>query len=322
MVLKDGTSFKDNYQFSSMPRRTMGAYILLSDDTYPNFTTPTNWQPQLYSYQYGFNVLWFTFLNPQLMTVPTAFANLANCRGSSGCPSREQLIIFSIGGQVYGEKPWPFLATSEAAQAAAQKVAGWFSTYNIDGIDLDIEGSAGDSTNDASNAIVFVNALKEKLNSARNVTNNIITLPVYGYPQITAENELVNECFDKGGSGGCYGNIDTVGIMVYNDLESLQYVPDYANATNEWQGFPITVDVPSSDIIAGLEGTASSDIINQMAESVVSENLAGIMVWYASVYDTTRNKVGLQYGGGTSDASTMQNETGQAWAQALKTMNQ
>ena len=56
----------------------------------------------IYDYQIqGFNILWFTFINPSTMEVPNAFEILTDCRGKSGCPTSNQTIIFSIGGQVY-----------------------------------------------------------------------------------------------------------------------------------------------------------------------------------------------------------------------------
>merc|ERR1712087_423066 len=123
-----------------------------------------------------------------------------------------------------------------------------------------------------------------------------------------------------GKSGGSNDLIDSVGLMVYNGLESLQYVKDYGNATSEWQGFPITVDVPYARILPGIEGSASSTVIAQMASSVKSEGLGGFMVWFASVKDKTRGgRNAFAYG--SMDATKAMSDNGAAWAAAIKTMN-
>jgi hypothetical protein len=57
-----------------------------------------------------------------------------------------------IGGQYYSEgayASWPWLQNQAAAEAMAAKVAQWPSLYKCDGIDLDIEGTAG-------NQVLFV----------------------------------------------------------------------------------------------------------------------------------------------------------------------
>ena len=148
-----------------------------------------------------------------------------------------------------------------------------------------------------------------------NSTN--VDVDVIGYPQITAENTMVNEGFTK--NGGTNDLIDSVGLMVYNGLESLQYVKDYGNATSEWDGFPITVNVPYANILPGVQGSASSSVIGQMASSVKSEGLGGFMVWFASVMDKTRGKNAFAYG--SMDATKTMSSNGAAWAAAIKTMS-
>ena len=65
-----------------------------------------------------------------------------------------------------------------------------------------------------------------------------------------------------------------------------------------------------------------------MANAVVAQSLGGFMVWYASVFDATRNHTALQYPGdwgppGTdddgegSDASTLKSS---AWTTAVNLM--
>ena len=128
---------------------------------------------------------------------------------------------------------------------------------------------------------------------------------------------MINEGFTK--DGGTNNLVDSAGIMEYVDLASLNYVKDYGNATSEYQGFPIKVDVPYSRILAGIQGTASSGTIQTMANDIVSEGLGGIMVWYASVKDMTRGgKTAIAYSGGSMDASASKSP---AWQKAMQTMS-
>jgi len=295
-----------------LPVPAQGFYCLLADDSVTGYTSSDNWQPALYDYQTtGANVLWFTFINPQNMTVPPAFANLAKCRGQSGCPTSSQKIIFSIGGEGYSNSDWPWLASQSAAASMAQNVAQWPSKYGCDGIDIDLESPAGDSSAAASNAVYFVQQLR-----AAN-PNIIITVPVYGYPQVPAEISLVNAAFTPSGTSN--GLADSIGIMVYQDLNSLNYVKDYANATNQWYGFPITSDVPTQNLIVGIQGTAAASTIQSMANAVAQQNLGGVMVWFASVWDDTHNQKAFTYSS-PDDASSVQDTTGSAWQSALNSM--
>lgn len=103
----------------------------------------------------------------------------------------------------------------------------------------------------------------------------IITQPTFGYPQviifnineifqnlqIAANNFIINNSWDVDGN---YKDVtDTVGIMAYgeetgeeievreesvqsyddsqNGFQSLDYVKNYAEATSQWNGFPIRV---------------------------------------------------------------------------------
>jgi hypothetical protein len=299
----------------TLPAGTMGMYCLLADDTVPGYTSNDNWQPALPGYlQGGSNVVFFTFINPTSMKVPPAFVNLAKTRGSGGSGSipRETRIIFSVGGYSYSihPNPWPFLASAEAATAMAKEVATWPGKYGCDGIDLDIETGAGDAQNVGPNLATFIRVLKQTNPSM------IITQPVFGYPQVAAENYVVNHSWDVNGRN--LGLADAVGIMVYQGTESLQYVKNYAEGSHQWQGFPITVDVAPHAILCGMAGSASSTDVNSMANTVKSQKLGGIMVWFASVIDTKTGKTAFTYGGGTGDASV----TGSSqWQNAMRIMN-
>ena len=63
---------------NDLPKGSMGFYMLIADDSYPNYTSTDNWQPALYPYQQtGANVIWLTFVNPQLMpAIPPGIIHL------------------------------------------------------------------------------------------------------------------------------------------------------------------------------------------------------------------------------------------------------
>merc|ERR1712129_525091 len=125
--------------------------------------------------------------------------------------------------------------------------------------------------------------------------------------------EMVNQGFTAQGTSNDL--IDSVGLMVYSGLTSLQYVKDYGNGTSQWQGFPITVNVPYNQILPGIEGSASGSVIQQMATDVKSQGLGGFMVWFASVKDKTRGKNAFAYG--SMDATKTMAANGDAWEQAM-----
>eukprot|EP01084_Bolivina_argentea_P235913 396832_1 len=188
----------------------------------------------------------------------------------------------------------------------AAQVATWDTKYGADGIDLDIEGNAGSTANGGANMVFFAKKLRE-LNH-----NFIITQPVYGYPQIDSENDIVNAAFTVDSKSN--GLIDSVDIMYYEDLGSLQYVSNYANGTSKGSWWPIQVNVPYENILVSIQGTAADSVVQQMANAVMQQQLGGFFVWSASVYDKTRNQAAFHYG---DDASIAKSDS---WAKALKTM--
>merc|ERR1712018_514273 len=103
----------------------------------------------------------------------------------------------------------------------------------------------------------------------------------YGYPQIPAEDYVVNHSWDKNAQS--LGMANGVGLMVYEGSSSLNYVTNYAEATQKYESFPIKVDVPWSSILVGCKGGESSTAILTLANEAVKQNLHGVMVWYASV---------------------------------------
>merc|ERR1711939_1176476 len=143
-----------------------------------------------------------------------------------------------------------------------------------------------------------------------------VTQPVFGSPQVKEENYMVNQCFAKGATS----SVDKIGIMVYQGTGSLQYVDGYVHGTQQWEGFPIKVDVPSQAILLGAGGQASAGTIEKLAQIAHDRDLGGIMVWYASVIDSATGKVGNQYSGGAMDASIQSAATQAAWKNALGIM--
>jgi len=295
-----------------LPNKSLGFYCLLADDSVSGYTSNDNWTPMLPEYmEKGSNLLFFSFINPTNMKVPASFANLAKTRGknNNGSIPENTVIIFSVGGEAYSTRPnpWPFLASADAATAMAKQVAQWPSQYGCDGIDIDIETGAGDAANVGPNLETFVQALKQAN------PNMIVTQPVFGYPQVAAENYIVNHSWDTNGKK--LGLTDALGIMVYQGTESLQYVKNYADGSHQWQGFPITVDVAPGGIMCGIQGSTSGGDLNNLASSIRSQNLGGIIVWFASVIDSKTQHPAFTYGydDSTPIASSM-------WASALNTM--
>merc|ERR1711890_171397 len=272
------------------PKKSLGMYILLADDTEDDFHTDNDqWEPLLHPYQQeGANVLFFTFINPETMAVPAAFKKLAASRGTNadGAVPADTLIIFAIGGYAYSlhPNPWEWLTSQSKAEAMAEQVAKWKDDYGIDGIDLDIEEGAGSQGPAGPNMVHFIRKLKSIH------PDWIVSQPTYGYPQIKAEIDVINASWNKGGTSNNLA--DSVGLMVYEGTEALRYVKNYAEGSSQWQGFPIKVDVPRPQILLGSKGTAGAGTINKLAQESVSQDLLGIMVWFCSV------KNGLVYGHG------------------------
>jgi len=274
-----------NGQNAKLPRKVIGMYLPLADDREEGFHDNSNWEPYLYPYQQeGANVFFFAFINPETMGVPLAFRKLCQSRGSGadGSVPKDALIIFAIGGFAYSQNPnpWPWLTSKDEAEKAAVTVGHWKQQYGVDGIDLDIETGAGDNPEAGVNMYFFI----QKLRSIH--PDFIITQPTFGYPQIAANNFIINNSWDVNGN---YRKVaDTVGIMSYgeetgDETESLDYVKNYAEATSQWNGFPIQVNVPRSSIIVGCKGSAREESISTLAEEILNQDLLGMMVWFCSV---------------------------------------
>jgi len=276
--------------YPGLPKKVLGMYILLADDTEDGYHTDNgDWEPLLHPYQQtGANVLFFTFINPATMEVPVSFRKLAATRGTNvdGAVPSDTRIIFAIGGYAYSihPNPWDWLTSKEKAEAMAVKVATWRDDFGIDGVDLDLEEGAGSQQVAGPNMVHFVRKLKSIQ------PDLIVSQPTYGYPQIKGEIDVINDSWNVGGSSN--GLADSIGLMVYEGSQALQYVKNYAEGSSQWEGFPIKVDVPRSQILLGCKGSAGMDTIGTLATEAVRQDIMGIMVWFCSV----RN--GLVYSSG------------------------
>lgn len=291
---------------SGLPAKTMGLYLLIQDDTTP-YTDTSTWTPELPAYMTqsgGPNVFWLAFLNPINMSIGPGMVEVSKNRPAGS------LVIPSVGGYSYSmhPNPWPWLKSASAAEAMAQEVATWPKKYGFDGIDLDIESGAGDDPDAGANMMAFVRKLKSL------VPKFVITQPVFGYPGVKEEEYVPNQSWEKGATAG----IDAIGIMVYSGSGALNYVKNYVNATQQWNGFPITSDVPAESVILGAGGDAGTSDVEKLATAAHEQGLGGIMVWYASVNDKATGKPAIQYGHGTPDASSK--DTTAMWSKALNIM--
>jgi len=284
-----------------LPNKTIGLYLLIADDAWP-YKSETKWVPKLPDYMGagGVNVLFLAFVHPAKMpALPPAMQYIGQHR-----PVGTQRVIASIGGQSYSDSAsWPWLDSAEAAEAMAAEVAQWKTKYGIDGVDLDAEGNQN-----GPNLKVFAEKLK-KLDPTF-----IVTQPVFGYPQVNCENYMVNQCFAKGTRSA----VDAIGIMVYEGTGALQYLSNYLDGN---PNRPITVNVPSKQILLGAGGQSKISTIEKLAQAAHDQDLGGIMVWFASVNDTATGKVGNQYSHGAMDSSIQSSATQATWKKALDIMN-
>merc|ERR1712106_751105 len=120
-----------------------------------------------------------------------------------------------------------------------------------------------------------------EIRKAAGLPRMTISQPTYGYPQVQAEIDVINASWDSDGSSS--NVVDSVGLMVYEGTQALNYVKNYANGSGQWQGFPVTASAPKNTILLGAKGASSSTAIQQLAQAAVRDDLLGIMVWYASV---------------------------------------
>ena len=273
----------------------LGLYILLADDTVEGFESgASSWEPELHPWQQeAANVLFFSFIEPATMLVPPSYQKLAATRGTDlpGAVPRNTVIMFAIGGYSYSLKPnpWHWLVSKVAAAEMAVEVATWPEKYGCDGIDLDIETGAGDKAEAGPNMIFFIKRIHQ-IRKAAGLPRMIVSQPCYGFPQVQAESDVINAGWNRQGTN--LGLVDSIGLMVYNGADSLNYVVKYNDGPGlgKWGSwFPIKVKVPKNAILLGAQGNTAAGAISKLASQTMSQDLLGIMVWYSSV------KNGFQY---------------------------
>merc|ERR1712179_245762 len=130
------------------------------------------------------------------------------------------------------------------------------------------------------NMIHFIRKIRD-IRKAAGLPRMIISQPTYGYPQVQAEIDVINASWDSDGSSSNLA--DSLGLMVYEGTQALNYVKNYANGSEQWQGFPIKVNAPTNTILLGAKGSSSSTTLVKLANEAVNQDLLGIMVWYSSV---------------------------------------
>jgi len=290
----------------------MGLYVLLADDTEDGFGTNADWDPKLFKWQQeASNVLFFTFIHPDSMEVPLAYQKLAATRGSGtpGSVPADTVIMFAIGGYAYSIKPnpWKWLTSQAAAEEMAVKVAKWPELYGCDGIDLDLEEGAGSNKIAGKNMVHFIRKLKQ-LNP-----NIIVSQPTYGWPQVQAEIDVINASWNS--KGESQNLADSIGLMVYQGTQSLNYVKNY-DSSKRWQGHPVSASVPNNAILLGAKGVTSSSDIIQLAQTSVKDDLLGIMVWYASVDN------GFQYKQSSQWDASINDDAIKGYKEAMKILKQ
>ena len=289
----------------------LGLYILLADDTVEGFESgASSWEPELHPWQQeAANVLFFSFIEPATMLVPPSYQKLAATRGTDlpGAVPRNTVIMFAIGGYSYSLKPnpWHWLTSKVAAAEMVVEVATWPEKYGCDGIDLDIETGAGDKAAAGPNMIFFIKRIRQ-IRKAAGLPRMIVSQPCYGFPQVQAESDVINAGWNRQGTN--LGLVDSIGLMVYNGADSLNYVVKYNDGPGlgKWGSwFPIKVKVPKNAILLGAQGNTAAGAISKLASQAMSQDLLGIMVWNSSV------KNGFQYKpSGPSDASDREEAIG------------
>merc|ERR1719260_383717 len=90
----------------------------------------------------------------------------------------------------------------------------------------------------------------------------IVSQPTYGYPQVQAEIDVINASWDSNGKSSNLA--DSIGLMVYEGTQALNYVKNYANGADQWEGFPIKVNAPKGTILLGAKGSSSSSTIKKL----------------------------------------------------------
>jgi hypothetical protein len=63
---------------------------------------------------------------------------------------------------------------------------------------------------------------------------------------VTAEIDVINESWNVDSSSNNVA--DSIGLMVYEGTQALQYVKNFAQGADQWEGFPIKVRLSCKNI--------------------------------------------------------------------------
>merc|ERR1712156_46457 len=157
------------------------------------------------------------------------------------------------------------------------------------------------------NMVHFIRKLKQ-LNPSI-----IVSQPTYGWPQVQAEIDVINASWNS--KGESQNPADSIGLMVYQGTQSLNYVKNY-DSSKRWQGHPVSASVPNDAILLGAKGVTSSSDIIQLAQTSVKDNLLGIMVWYAYVDN------GFQYKQSSQWDASINDDAIKGYKEAMKILKQ
>eukprot|EP00727_Mastigamoeba_balamuthi_P006320 m51a1_g2308 hypothetical protein (748) ;mRNA; r:456122-462671 len=188
------------------------------------------------------NLMFFAFIDPSTMAVPDSFRSEV-----ARYDRAETLVMFSIGGQDYGDK-WTWLSSEASARQMAARVATWRSTYGCHGIDIDAEeGSVMNGDWHIMGA--FLEELK------RRDPGILISLDVYGSPGgRDYHNNLINQYLLSSGSHP--NTIDWINIMAYSNYDSTKtYVEYYTKAVYSQWWPTLNGPVDPSKVVVGIAGT-------------------------------------------------------------------
>lgn len=200
-----------------LPSYMRGLYLLLSDrdmwvKNNQGQSVPSNqyWTPRVSSWIHQFNVVFFTFIDHD-MKVPPSFESAR----TSGQFAAGTKIIYSLAGDGYSQDIAAWKSTFSNPKALASQVAQW----KCDGIDIDFENGIGADFAFSANLVIFVQELR------RLRPDFIITQAVFGWPQVISQSLLTVKSWTNTAQSN--NLLDSVGIMVYENADSLKYVDLY-----------------------------------------------------------------------------------------------
>ena len=231
-----------------------------------------NYTPDLnYKFLSQFNVVWLTFLDYD-MKVPPSFKQIKP-------KLTDTIVLYAIGGQAYSDKaniPPTWMTDENEGEQMAANVLNNNNDYGsdyCDGIDLDLETPIMNKK--LPGLLSFIRYIRSKK------PQWIVTCAVMGsagnYLYSKDGSEIYNiiaKTFPLSSNCTSENLIDTIGLMQYQGVTSLDYVMD-------WSGNSVShkscVNVPSNRIIAGLGGQdVTQDYINKICDS---KDVGGFMLW-------------------------------------------